>query len=214
MLSNKWDRHMSNCRKNGDASLVLRQHWLHWLVQQWSSYVHCARCAWTLYMTDKTYPNLWVGGTTHTHDDISKMISGEGGFDHSHINYVTSNGMGSASFVSVVAHQCAMIVQCLINAKKHNMCVARGSCHHATIHTHPIVSGSCGGSRAHTWPPRGGSGPIDPPPPMDLRIMVMYRSKIIFFQLCYLICVEHEKCSEMCVWNVSFGPKLRKWDYF
>ena len=27
--------------------------------------------------------------------------------------------------------------------------------------------------------------------------------KIIFFKFCYLIQVEHEKCSEMCVWNVS-----------
>ena len=84
------------------------------------------------------------------HDHISMMISGEGVFDHSHINYVKSTCMGRASFVSVVAHQCAMIVQCLINAKKHNMCVARCSCHHATIHTHPIVSGSCGGRHAHT----------------------------------------------------------------
>ena len=29
--------------------------------------------------------------------------------------------------------------------------------------------------------------------------------KIFFFQLCYLIRVEHEKCSEMCVWIVRFG---------
>jgi hypothetical protein len=27
---------------------------------------------------------------------------------------------------------------------------------------------------------------------------------------CYLIRVEHEKCSEMCVWIVSFGQKIEK----
>ena len=41
-----------------------------------------------------------------------------------------------------------------------------------------------------------------------------YQPKIIFFQLCYLNRVEHEKCSEMCVWIVRFGQNLRKWDYF
>jgi hypothetical protein len=35
----------------------------------------------------------------------------------------------------------------------------------------------------------------------------------IFFQ-CYLNRVEHEKCSEMCVWIVRFGLKLRKLDHF
>jgi hypothetical protein len=39
------------------------------------------------------------------------------------------------------------------------------------------------------------------------------RPKIIFFHLCYLIRVEYEKCSAMCVWIVRFGQKLRKWDY-
>ena len=41
-----------------------------------------------------------------------------------------------------------------------------------------------------------------------------YKSKIIFFQLCYLIRVEHEKCSEMCVWIVGFGQILRKLGLF
>jgi hypothetical protein len=31
---------------------------------------------------------------------------------------------------------------------------------------------------------------------------------------CYLIRVEHEKCSEMCIWIVGSGQKLRNWDYF
>jgi hypothetical protein len=35
-----------------------------------------------------------------------------------------------------------------------------------------------------------------------------------FFYFCYLIRVEHEKFSEMCVWIVRFGQKLRKWDCF
>ena len=30
-------------------------------------------------------------------------------------------------------------------------------------------------------------------------------SKKSFSNFCYLICVEHEKCSEMCVWIVRFG---------
>ena len=38
--------------------------------------------------------------------------------------------------------------------------------------------------------------------------------KIFFLKFCYLIRVEHEKCSDMCVWIVRFGPKLRKWDHF
>ena len=36
-------------------------------------------------------------------------------------------------------------------------------------------------------------------------ITVEYGSKISFLQLCYLIIVEHEKCSEMCVRIVRFG---------
>ncbi len=55
-----------------------------------------------------------------------------------------------------------------------------------------------------------------PPPPMahtrygrDLD-----QPKIIFFQLCYLDRVEHEKCSEMCVQIDRFTLKLRKWDCF
>jgi hypothetical protein len=32
------------------------------------------------------------------------------------------------------------------------------------------------------------------------------------FNFCYLIRVEHEKWSEMCVWIVRFGQKLRYWD--
>ena len=34
--------------------------------------------------------------------------------------------------------------------------------------------------------------------------------KKIIFKVCYLIRVEHEKCSEMCVWIIRFGQKLRK----
>ena len=34
-------------------------------------------------------------------------------------------------------------------------------------------------------------------PIMDPLIMAVYGSKIFFFQLCYLIRVEHKKCSEM-----------------
>jgi hypothetical protein len=36
--------------------------------------------------------------------------------------------------------------------------------------------------------------------------------KIIYF--CYLNRVEHENSSEMCLWIVRFGQKLRSWDYF
>ena len=39
-------------------------------------------------------------------------------------------------------------------------------------------------------------------------------SKQLFLYFCYLIRVEHEKFSEMCVWIVRFGQNLRKWDYF
>jgi hypothetical protein len=35
-----------------------------------------------------------------------------------------------------------------------------------------------------------------------------------FSYFCYSIRVEHEKCSEMCVWIVGFGQNLRNWDYF
>jgi hypothetical protein len=42
----------------------------------------------------------------------------------------------------------------------------------------------------------------------------MDRPKKRFFQLCYLIHVEQEKCSEMCVRIVRFGLKLRKWTIF
>ena len=38
--------------------------------------------------------------------------------------------------------------------------------------------------------------------------------KKIICKVCYLIRVEHEKCSEMCVWIIRFGQKLRNWDYF
>ena len=44
--------------------------------------------------------------------------------------------------------------------------------------------------------------------------MVGLEQKLFFLQLCYLIRVENEKCSEMCVWIVRFSQKLRKWDCF
>jgi hypothetical protein len=44
--------------------------------------------------------------------------------------------------------------------------------------------------------------------------LVEYSQKKIFLTFCYLIRVEHEKCSEMCVRIVKFGQKLKKWDYF
>jgi hypothetical protein len=36
--------------------------------------------------------------------------------------------------------------------------------------------------------------------------------KNYLFNFCYLIRVEHEKCSVMCLWIIRFGPKLGKWD--
>ena len=45
-------------------------------------------------------------------------------------------------------------------------------------------------------------------------LLVWIDQKNVFFQLCYLIRVEHEKFSEMCVRIVRFGLKLRKWDHF
>jgi hypothetical protein len=44
--------------------------------------------------------------------------------------------------------------------------------------------------------------------------MVGFGQKKLFLKFCYLIHVENEKCSEMCVWIVRFGQNLRKWDYF
>ena len=37
-------------------------------------------------------------------------------------------------------------------------------------------------------------------------------AKNYFFYFCYLIRVEHEKWSEMCVWVVGFSQKMRKLD--
>jgi hypothetical protein len=42
--------------------------------------------------------------------------------------------------------------------------------------------------------------------------MVGFGQKQLFSTLCYLIRVEHEKFSEMCVSIVRFGQNLRKWD--
>jgi hypothetical protein len=44
--------------------------------------------------------------------------------------------------------------------------------------------------------------------------MVGFGQKKLFLKFGYLIRVEHEKCSEMCVWIGRFGQNLRKWDYF
>ena len=48
--------------------------------------------------------------------------------------------------------------------------------------------------------------------------LIQYQTKLdqnkMTFCFCYLIRVEHEKCSDMCVWIVRFGTKLRKWDHF
>jgi hypothetical protein len=43
-----------------------------------------------------------------------------------------------------------------------------------------------------------------------IQALVWYGQKNHFSYFCYLIRVEHEKCSEMCVWIVGFGQKLRK----
>jgi hypothetical protein len=51
-------------------------------------------------------------------------------------------------------------------------------------------------------------------PPWTNSDMVLYGQKKIFFNFCYLNRVEHEKCSEMCVWIVRFGQKFRNWDHF
>jgi hypothetical protein len=39
-------------------------------------------------------------------------------------------------------------------------------------------------------------------------------TKKIFFNFCYWIRVEHEKCSELCARIVRFGLILIKWDHF
>jgi hypothetical protein len=47
------------------------------------------------------------------------------------------------------------------------------------------------------------------PPPCTTSGMVWFGQKNVFSNFCYLIRVEHEKCSEMCVWIVGSGQKLR-----
>jgi hypothetical protein len=42
--------------------------------------------------------------------------------------------------------------------------------------------------------------------------MVGFGQKI-FLEFGFLIHVEHEKCSEICVWIVRFGQNLRKLEY-
>jgi hypothetical protein len=49
-----------------------------------------------------------------------------------------------------------------------------------------------------------------PKRPNSLRVWV--DQKKVFFYFCYLIRVQHKKCSETCVWIVRFGQNLRKWD--
>jgi hypothetical protein len=39
-------------------------------------------------------------------------------------------------------------------------------------------------------------------------------AKKFFLKFCYLIRVEHKKCSEMCVLIIRFVLKLIKWDHF
>jgi hypothetical protein len=51
-------------------------------------------------------------------------------------------------------------------------------------------------------------------PPWTASDMVSYGQKMFFFNFCYLIRVEHKKCSEMCVWIFRFGQKLRIWEHF
>jgi hypothetical protein len=50
--------------------------------------------------------------------------------------------------------------------------------------------------------------------PMDQPVYGREWPKKVKIFFCYLIRVEHEKCSETCVWIIRFGQKLRKWDYF
>jgi hypothetical protein len=50
------------------------------------------------------------------------------------------------------------------------------------------------------------------PPKRPNSLMVWIDQKSNFFY--YLIRIEHNKCSEMCVWIVKFGLKLIKWDHF
>jgi hypothetical protein len=63
------------------------------------------------------------------------------------------------------------------------------------------------------YPREDGKKNVPPTPPMGHldRGLVGQKKIVSYF---YLIRVEHEKCSEMCVWIVRFDPKLKKWDFF
>jgi hypothetical protein len=52
------------------------------------------------------------------------------------------------------------------------------------------------------------------PPNGSYKILAGISQKLFFFQFSYLIRVEHDKCSEMCVWIVRLRLKLRKLDQF
>jgi hypothetical protein len=57
---------------------------------------------------------------------------------------------------------------------------------------------------------------LEPPDRLHAPPQIWYRSvkENFFFHFCYLNLLEHEKCSEICVWIVGFGQILRKCDCF